>query len=87
MSDENRDDNVQEIPGVATLFIPVDLAQQVIDYIATQEASDVDVSGYMFNLGFGAPASTSQSTAKNCHTTNAAPHGDTICDTDVFVEN
>lgn len=81
---EDTTRKVEQVPGVASLIIPEDLAQQVVEYVATLDATDTDVSGYMMNLGlnFGRLAETTQ-TVTNCKDTNGGK--DTLCDNDTWI--
>ncbi len=85
MSDTGSNDReAQDIPGVATLFIPEDIAPQVVDFVAGLEADDTDVTGYMRGLGlnFVRLAETTQ-TVTNCKDTNGGK--DTLCDNDTWI--
>ena len=83
-NDMSDDREVRQIPGLATLIVPEELAQQVVDYVATLNASDIDVGGYMINLGqrFGRLAETTQ-TVTNCKDTGGGK--DTLCDNDTYI--
>ncbi len=81
----NSGREVQDVPGVATLIIPEELSQKVVDYVATLETADADVSGYMLRLGLniGTFAATTQ-TLTNCKTTQGGK--DELCDNDTYIE-
>lgn len=86
MAKKSSDDReVQDIPGIATLIIPEELSDKVVEYLATLEAGDTDVSGYMIGIGLnlGTFAMSTQ-TLTNCKTTQDGK--DELCDNDTYIE-
>jgi len=76
--------------GTAIVEIPADKTEAVLQYIASLDRDDTDVSGYMIPVGSfrgSGPGSLSatQPTESSCHTTSVGPVTDFRCtDTDTF---
>jgi hypothetical protein len=81
---QSNERDVQDVPGLATLIIPEDLAQRVVEHIATLEHGDTDVSGYMMNLGLNLGRLAEQTqTVTNCKDTGGGK--DQLCDSDTWI--
>lgn len=80
----NTKGELRDEPGLATLIIPKQLVEQVVDFVETLETGDDDVAGFMMlggALGGRILHETTQ-TVTRCRDTNNGK--DQMCDNDTF---